>query len=67
MTTILLLSLILAGMFLCWMITLYQMEYWRNRALYAEALEHARNRDQQWHANLNQLWSQPRKPTETEK
>jgi len=65
MTTILLLSLALAGVTVCWGFVLHRLLYWRNRALYAEVLEQARNRDQQWHANLFQL-TQPRKPTETD-
>lgn len=52
MTTILLLSLTLAGTFLCWMITLYRLGYWRDRALYAESLERARYGDQNWLVNL---------------
>lgn len=65
MTTILLLSLATVLFFTMWISALYRLRYWQDRALYAEALEQARNRDQQWHANLFQL-TQPRKPTETD-
>jgi len=42
MTTILLLSLGLAGVTVCWGFVLHKLLYWRNRALYAESLEHQR-------------------------
>jgi len=55
MTAILLLSLLAALFFVALILVALQRDYWRDRALYAEALEHARNRDQQWHQNLNKL------------